>query len=123
MDNIPQRGQIWQVTFEPTVGAEITKSRPAIVVNIPEAGRLPLCIVIPITDWKPSFSRFFWFVPLPPTKENGLSKESGADCFQVKSLSIQRFIRKLGNVTEEQLENIVCAIALCIGYTAESQHD
>ncbi len=119
MQDVPQRGQIWQVSFEPTVGAEITKSRPAVVVSIPEAGRLPLCIVVPVTDWKASFARFFWFVHLPHSSKNGLSKDSGADCFQVKSLSTQRFICKLGEVTDEQLENIVCAIAVCIGYNAE----
>lgn len=119
MQVIPQRGEIWLASFEPTVGAEITKSRPAVVVSIPEAGRLPLCIVVPVTDWKLLFASFFWFVHLPSSPQNGLSKDSGADCFQIKSLSTQRFLRKLGKVTEEQLENIVCAIALCIGYNVE----
>ena len=122
MQDIPQRGQIWQISFEPTVGAEITKSRPAVVVSIPEAGRLPLSIVVPVTDWKPLFVSFFWFVYLPSSPQNGLFKDSGADCFQIKSLSIQRFIRRLGEVTDEQLENIVCAAALCIGYNVEDEH-
>lgn len=119
MRNSPQRGQIWQVTFEPKMGAEIAKTRPAIVINVPEAGRLPLRIVVPLTDWNPSFAGFFWFVYVPPSRENGLSKESGADCFQVKSLSIARFICKLGQATDVQLENIACAIALCVGYKNE----
>ncbi len=71
--DVPRRGQIWQVSFEPTIGAEMAKVRPAVVVNAPEAGRLPLCIVVPVTDWKASLARFFWFVRLPPTSENGLS--------------------------------------------------
>jgi mRNA interferase MazF len=120
MQDVPQRGEIWQVSFEPTIGAEIAKSRPAVVVSVPEAGRLPLCIVVPVTDWKMSFTRFFWFVHLPSSPQNGLSKNSGADCFQIKSLSTQRCIRQLGKVTDDQLENIVCAIALCIGYTTEA---
>lgn len=119
MKDIPRRGHIWQVSFEPTVGAEMAKVRPAVIMNIPEAGRLPLCIVVPVTDWKASLARFFWFVRLSPSPENGLSKESGADCFQVKSLSTRRCIRRLGKVTDEQLENIACAIALCIGHTSE----
>ena len=119
MKTSPKRGEIWQVTFEPTIGAEITKTRPALVVSIDEAGRLPLRIVVPITDWKPSFAHFFWFIHLPASKENGLAKDSGADCFQIKSLSIQRFVRKLGIATDEQMENIACAVALCIGYKAK----
>jgi len=41
------RGEIWEVEFRPAVGAEIRKMRPAVVVNVPEVGRLPLRIVVP----------------------------------------------------------------------------
>lgn len=119
MRNPPERGEIWDVNFEPAIGAEIQKTRPAVVINIPESGRLPLRIVVPDTDWKSVFTRFFWFVHLSPSSENGLSKESGADCFQVKSLSINRFVSKLGEITKEELEDIVCAVAVCIGHHTE----
>ena len=112
----PSRGEIWEVEFRPAVGAEIQKMRPAVVMNVTEVGRLPLCIVVPITDWKPVFAQFSWFVLLPPTAENGLVKESGADAFQVKSVSASRLVRKLGNITPEQTDAIAAAIALCVGY-------
>jgi hypothetical protein len=73
-------------------------------VNVPEVGRLPLRIVVPITEWKDVFAKFSWFVHLPPTAENGLVKESGADAFQIKSLSEDRFVRNLGRSTAEQME-------------------
>src|SRR5436309_16033210 len=107
------RGEVWDVEFRPAVGAEIQKTRPAVVVNVPEVGRLPLCIVVPVTDWKPVFAQFSWFVHLRPTRENGLVKESGADAFQVKSVSENRFVRKLGQVTAQQADQIAAAIALC----------
>ena len=110
------RGEIWEVAFRPSLGAEIQKNRPAVVINVPEVGRLPLCIVVPITDWKPVFARFSWFVRLAPTAENGLVKESGADAFQVKSVSESRLIRKLGQITFDQANEIAAAIALCVGY-------
>ena len=116
MNLFPERGQIWFVDFTPTIGAEISKMRPALVISISEAGRLPLRVVVPITDWKPLFADFFWFIRLSQSKKNGLMKLSGADCFQIKSVSVQRFIRHLGNATEEELENAVYAVALCIGY-------
>jgi mRNA interferase MazF len=115
MDNA-LRGELWEVEFRPAVGAEIQKTRPAVVMNVPEVGRLPLCIVVPVTEWKPAFARFSWFVHLPPTSENGLAKESGADAFQVKSVSEHRLIRKIGQITADQAEQIAAAIALCVGY-------
>jgi mRNA interferase MazF len=85
-------------------------------MNVPEVGRLPLCIVVPVTEWKAAFAQFSWFVLLPPTPENGLVKESGADAFQVKSVSEHRLVRKVGQITAEQVEQIAAAIALCVGY-------
>jgi mRNA interferase MazF len=54
-------------------------------------------------------------VHLPATSSNGLSKDSGADAFQVKSLSNARFGQRLGMVTDAQLDAIASAIALCVG--------
>lgn len=112
----PVRGEVWMVSFDPSVGDELQKIRPAVVVNIAEVGRLPLCIVVPLTDWKPRYASFIWFVTVTPTLENGLSKDSGADAFQVKSLSLKRFTRKLGTLSADQMDDIAAAIALCVGY-------
>ena len=111
-----RRGEVWDVEFRPAVGVEIQKTRPAVVMNVPEVGRLPLGIAVPVTEWKPAFAQFSWFVLLLPTPENGLVKESGADAFQVKSVSEHRLVRKLGQITVEQVEQIAAAIALCVGY-------
>ncbi len=110
------RGEIWEVAFRPAVGAETQKTRPAVIMNVPEVGRLPLCIVVPLTEWQPAFAQFSWFVPLPPTAENGLTKASGADAFQAKSVSESRLLRRLGRITVEQSDQIAAAIALCVGY-------
>jgi mRNA interferase MazF len=40
------RGEIFEVQFRPAVGAEIQKTRPAVIMNVPEVGRLPLSIVV-----------------------------------------------------------------------------
>ena len=111
----PKRGEIWIVRFDPSVGAEIRKLRPAVVVNVDAVGRLPLRIVVPITDWQPSFASLPWFTSIPATSPNGLAKDSGADAFQVKSLSEARFVRRVGSVTDQQMEEIASAIALCVG--------
>ena len=46
----PRRGEVWLVDFNPQVGAEIAKARPAVVLNLDHVGRLPLRIVAPLTD-------------------------------------------------------------------------
>jgi len=111
----PRRGEVWTLQFDPTKGAEIGKTRPAVVVNPPSIGRLPLRIVVPITAWKTSFAAVPWLVYLKPTKGNGIRKESAADCFQVKSVSLARFVDCLGTLRADEIEEISAAIALCVG--------
>jgi mRNA interferase MazF len=115
MGPLPRRGKIWLVRFDPSTGAEIRKVRPAVVVNLDAIGRLLLRIVVPITDWKSEFANLSWFVSLPATAGNGLSKDSSADAFQVKSVSETRSVTRLGNVTDAQMDEIAAAIALCVG--------
>jgi len=111
----PKRGEVWLIDFDPAVGAEIRKCRPAVVISMDAIGRLPLRIVVPITDWKPQYAFFPWFVELPADSTNGLLKDSGADCFQAKSVSETRFVRRLGELTTAQLDQIASTIALCVG--------
>jgi len=112
------RGDIWTIRFDPSEGDEIQKIRPAVVMTAAGAGKMRLQIVVPITNWQPQFSRYFWMIRLAPNPQNGLSKDSAADAFQIKSLSINRFQNQLGAITADQLDEISAAIALCVGYSA-----
>lgn len=111
----PKRGEVWLVDFDPSIGAEIRKIRPAVVISMDTIGRLPLRMVVPVTDWKPPYASMPWFVELPAASTNGLTKDSGADCFQTKSVSETRFVRLLGEVTAAQVDEIALAIGLCVG--------
>ena len=111
----PRRGEVWDIRFDPSVGAEMRKIRPAVVISEDSIGRLPLRIVVPITDWKASYRGYPWFVHLPGDSSRGLSKDSGADAFQVKSVSVNRFEALRGTLTDSQLDDIASAVALCVG--------
>jgi mRNA interferase MazF len=113
----PTRGEIWLIEFDPVRGAEIGKIRPAVVISVPHVGRLPLKIIVTITDWKEHYQHLLWMKPIEPSRTNGLSKLSGADAFQCKSFSIERFKKKLGRIQEEELQEVIDAVALCIGKT------
>ena len=117
---VPRRGEVWIVSFDPKVGDEISKTRPAIVVNVDEVGNLALRMVVPVTGWDNRYERFPWLVRIKAGRRNGLTKESVADAFQAKSLSLERFDRCIGMVSAPAIEDIAAAIALCIGYVADS---
>ena len=113
---LPKRGEIWLVNFDPTVGAEIKKVRPAVVISSDSVGKLPIKLIAPITDWKTYFSANFWPVKIEPNSINGLNKASAIDTLQLRGVDLQRFIRKLGSVSEITMLEIVAAIATVIEF-------
>lgn len=112
----PKRGEIWLVSFDPTLGAEIKKTRPAVVISSDSVGRLPIKLVAPITDWKPYYAANLWHVRLDPDTANGLVKASAVDALQLRGMDERRFLRKLGQITADQLEEITLAVAAVIEY-------
>ncbi len=106
-----KQNEIWLINLDPTVGAEIKKTRPAIIVNDNALGKLPLKIIVPVTDWKETYGIAPWMVRILPDDENGLTKPSSADCFQVRSISTQRFIKKIGLVNASASEKIKSSLS------------
>lgn len=91
------RGEIWLVNLDPTVGDEIRKVRPAVVVNRDALGVLALRVIVPVTGWQDRFQAWDWMVRIDPDDSNHLDKPSAADTFQVRSISARRFVRLLGH--------------------------
>lgn len=105
------QGEIWEVQFFPNIGSEIGKKRPAIVVSYDSIGKLPLKTVVPITEWSNSYVHYPWMINIIDDANNGLSKPSAIDCFQIRNFSDSRFIQKIGNVDDIMLFNIHQVIA------------
>ena len=108
------RGEIWLIALDPTVGAEIQKTRPYVVMSSNAIGKLPVKLIVPFTDWKEHYSRQPWLVEVHPTHMNGLGKVSGADTLQVRGVSLQRFRTKLGLLEAGALEDVALSIALVV---------
>jgi mRNA interferase MazF len=127
----PKRGEVWLVDLNPGIGSEQDKVRPAVVVSsdrteVLEAnvlvvgsdgvGVLPVKLVATITDWKDYFGRNIWHIPLDPTQQNGLTKKSAVDTLQMRSLDRKRFLRKLGALSADTMEEVAAAIAAVVEY-------
>jgi mRNA interferase MazF len=99
-----KHGEVWLVDFAPRVGQEIDKVRPAVIVNHDSMGALQLKVVVPITDAVRSIRD--WHVLLNSSKGNGILKERVADCFQVKSISKERFVKHLGSLSTKEMDEV-----------------
>jgi mRNA interferase MazF len=109
-----KRGEVWLVDLNPVRGSEMSKHRPILIVSRDDAGRLPLRVVVPFTSWQHHFTPLFWLVRIDPTPANGLTNSSAADTFQVRCISEERFVRRLGQLAGEDLRAVVEALALVV---------
>jgi mRNA interferase MazF len=110
------RGQVWLYNSSPSVGDEIKKIRPGVIISSDEVGILRLKVIVPITGWSNDFADVMWMVKLEANEENGLSKTSAADTFQVRSISQERLIKQLGTLSIDNMTEIsqALSVVLCI---------
>jgi mRNA interferase MazF len=106
----PLGGEVWLVNLDPTIGDEIKKVRPAVVVSRDAIGVLALRVVVPLTAWQDRFTDCDWLVRLEPDAGNSLEKSSAADTFQVRSLSCRRFVRLLGRLSAADQSRVAAGL-------------
>lgn len=110
----PKRGEVWQIDLDPTVGVEMQKVRPVVVISSDAAGKLPIKLVAPITGWDNRYSSNFWHVKVNPSPGTGLTKASAVDVLQSRGVDLSRFKKKLGRLDAATMEEIAIAMAALV---------
>ena len=110
-----KRGEIWRINLDPSIAAEIRKTRPALILSVDAIGSLPLRVVVPITGWKDKFTQATWLVRIEPDSANNLEKPSAADTFQVRSVSETRFVDLVGMVSDTDMARVEDAVRIVLG--------
>ncbi len=98
-------GSIWIVTFDPSVGTEIRKTRPALVISgtVFNAQRSKVT-VLPFTSARTNDLRISpAVVVVPSSAENGLAVDSLLVCVDPMTFDKSRLVQKLGQLETELL--------------------
>ncbi|HJU11967.1 MAG TPA: type II toxin-antitoxin system PemK/MazF family toxin [Candidatus Binataceae bacterium] len=83
-----RRGEIYYANLSPTIGSEINKRRPVLIVSNDANNRVASTVtVLPITS---NVSRVYPFEVLLAPKESGLSKPSKAQAQQIRTISKEK---------------------------------
>lgn len=99
-----KQGDIWQVYFDPVKGSEQAGNRPAVIISGNTLNiNLNVVVVCPITT---SVHNYEGNPVLEPSQENGLLKTSEIMVFHIRSLSKDRFKRKIGVISSAELQKI-----------------
>jgi mRNA interferase MazF len=105
----PRRGEVWWVSFDPSIGGEIQRTRPAIVMSNDAANAaLNRVIVIPITS---QVARVYPGEALITL--NGEQRKAMAD--QITTASKQRLKNKLGSLSRPDVTAVENAVLLQLG--------
>ncbi len=106
-----KRGEIYFADLDPTIGAEIKKKRPVLIVsNNANNKKAQTVTAIPITS---NIKKVYPFEVLLEVKDSGLSKPSKAQCHQIRTVSKIRIQdRRVGVVSESVMSRLGSAIKL-----------
>lgn len=117
LKEFPKRGEVYLVRFDPTVGAEIRKTRPALVVQNDIGNRFgETTIVAAISSTlKLPLSPV---AVLIPGREGGLEADSLVRLDHLRSVDKSRLLRRLGTVSAETMHDVDQAIAISLGLVA-----
>jgi mRNA interferase MazF len=102
----PQRGEVWLITFDPSLGGEAQKTRPAAIVSNDAANAvLNRVQVVPISS---SINQIY--PAEAPITLNGQRRKAMAD--QITTISKLRLLRRMGHLTTEDVAAV--ARVLCV---------
>ena len=111
--NIVHRGDVWLVSFSPTMGAEIQKTRPAIIISNDIANQeTPLVTVLPVSD---RGERVYPFEVELPAGGSGLTKPSKIRCQQIRTVDRSRLVRFMGVLPDAVVHAAERALCLHLG--------
>jgi len=110
-----RRGDLYLCSFDPTIGHEIRKTRPALVIQNDIGNRFsPLTIVAAVTS---AVSPVLYpiEVVVEPDSVNGLDVRSSIRLDQIRSMDRQRLLRRLGTVDPITMDRVDEALKISLG--------
>ncbi len=109
-----KRGEIYLVNFDPTIGSEIKKIRPALILQNDIANQYsPVTIVAAITSH--SEEQLYPTEVLIKSPEGGLPHDSVVLLNQIRSIDTQRLVKRLGSIKEGTMQIVNQAIEISLG--------
>ncbi len=109
-----RQSEIWEVFFDPILGSEQSGRRPAVIISGNMVNKnIRTLIVCPLSS---KLKHYKGNLILEPNSINGLKRISEVMTIHIRSLAKERFKRKIGNITQEELAVIIESLRKIIKY-------
>lgn len=114
---VPKRGEIYLVNFDPAIGAEIKKTRPALILQNDIANRYSsVTIVAAITSFSDKDGKVYPTEVFIGNSEGGLDNDSLVLLNQIRTMDKRRLVKKLGVLKENTMTQINKAVQTSLGF-------
>ena len=114
---IPKKGEIYLVNFDPAIGAEIKKTRPALILQNDIANRYSsVTIVAAITSFSDKDGKMYPTEVFIGDSEGGLDNDSVALLNQIRTIDKQRLVKKLGVLKDKTMAQIDKAVQISLDF-------
>ena len=109
----PKRGSVYLVNLDPTIGSEIKKTRPAVIIQNDVGNQYsPITIIAPIT----SGEKAVYPIEVEVKKaEGGLDNDSLILLNQIRAIDKRRLVKYLGKVKPETMQRVDQALLISLG--------
>ncbi len=109
-----KRGEIWLIDLDPTIGHEISKSRPGLIIQNDFGNKYgSTTIIAPVTS--KNLDKIYPVEILINRDNSGLEKDSKILLNQIRTIDKSRLIKKLGNISYSTLKDVEEAIKISLG--------
>lgn len=113
LKELPKRGEVYFVCLDPTVGAEINKTRPALVVSNDINNQMAQTVtVIPITS---ATEKVYPFEVFLSSSKSGLTKDSKVKCNQIRTVDKKRLVKRIGSIASDKMKEIESSLCIHLG--------
>ena len=117
----PKRGEIWFIDPDfvypdpdNTIGEEITKGRPVVVISSDVFEEQQVRVVVPFTSWQDKFEAMDFHYRVDADAVNRLDNDSSLNVLQVRCISTLRFEGYIGRLAPDQLSEVLALLGFAV---------
>ena len=110
----PRRGEVYLVHFDPTVGLEIQKTRPALVLQNGVSNQYSQITIVAAINLQFAEPPFPCQVVIEPA-DSGLPRRSAVIVNQIRSIDRQRLGKRIGHLFQQDMERVDDAAKISLG--------
>lgn len=111
---LPKRGEVWIVNFDPTIGSEIRKTRPAVILQNNIGNRFSAVTIVAALSSHDGGDVYPTEVSIEPP-EGGLEKRSVILLNQIRTVDKKRLVARIGTLTSDTLRATERALLISLG--------